>query len=96
MKSFVFPSQPNQKYELLKLKRLFLKRNMDIYYVDISLDNFKKLGHVVYKTFIPGLQPLYLTSKEGPIRFGLDRLKAVSEYFGQKRFFLNQIPHPFI
>lgn len=95
-KSFILPSQPNQKYELSKLRELFLKRKMDIYYVDISLDNFKKLGYVVYKIFIPGLQPLYLTSKEGPTRFGFDRLKTVSKYFGQKRFFLNKIPHPFI
>lgn len=83
-----FKSELNNVYQLLK------KRKIEIYYTDISLPNFKKLGFIVYKVIIPNLQPLYF--KESSPLINVNRLKSVADYFGKKYTGPNTIPHPFL
>ena len=80
--------------ELFKLRNIFFKKNLRIFYKDITLENFRKLGYLVYKVIIPELQPLYINEVEKEIRKG--RLRSVSQYFGQNRVSINKIPHFFL
>lgn len=82
------------KQELSKVKELFEKRQIKIFYVDITLPIFKKLGIIVYKAIIPNLQPLYLIENKKIVRIG--RLKEVSKFFGQEKVLINNTPHPFV
>jgi len=84
----------HQKRQLHFLKTQLEKKNHPIYAVDITAPVLKKVHYYVYKILIPSLHPVYLheTRKE----FRLNRLREVAEYFGEKNFVINHIPHPFL
>lgn len=84
----------SKKNELSSLIKRVDKKGFHVYYVDISIPIFKQVGYFVYKVLIPKLQPLYIDESKREIR--TERLKEVSMYFKQKRFTLNNIPHPFL
>lgn len=79
--------------ELLQVLDIFKKKQIQIYYVDISLPSYKNLGYKVYKVIIPSLQPLYLYEKNKVIN--ITRLKNVSNYYKQEQT-INTIPHPLL
>jgi len=68
------------------------KKGFEIYYRDITHKIFKSSKFVTVKTFIPGMQPLYLD--EGQKVLVLKRLNDVSKYFKQKVLEINEVPHP--
>lgn len=80
--------------EFLKVKNLLQKKRLTVFYSDITLPVFKDSEYLVYKIVIPALQPFYLNENEKIIR--MERLKSLSKYFGQKKFRINTIPHPFL
>lgn len=84
----------SSKQELRKITEVFSQKNMDIFWADVTLKEFKKISFFAYKVVIPRLQHLYLHESSKTIR--MERLKEVSEYFGQKQLKINQIPHPFL
>jgi len=84
----------NQIEELDEVKKRIQNKGLQVYYVDITLANFKKLNYSVYKAIIPGLQPLYLDESEK--EWKIDRLKTVAHYFGKKKLVINTVPHPFL
>jgi thiazole/oxazole-forming peptide maturase SagD family component len=86
----------NKSNEFTKLVDTIKRNKFNIYYVNLTLPFFKDVGHEVIKAIIPGMQPLYLTSKEHPLRFGFERLKSTAYFFGQNQFNINKIPHPFV
>lgn len=83
----------NKNEELLKVERIFKKNKKEIYYVDIALPEFKKLGIYTYKVIIPQLQPLYKELKNGVLR--KKRLEEVALFHGIKQNQINKVPHPF-
>jgi ribosomal protein S12 methylthiotransferase accessory factor len=84
----------NQKEELEHVKQILRGKGLQVYYADITLKNFRKINYLVYKVFIPSLQPLYLVEEEKELK--MDRLKTVAEHFGKKNVIINEIPHPFL
>lgn len=92
LNSFAFSG--NSQEELSKVKELFLRKNFEIFYADITLDMFRKLGYLVYKAVVPNLHPLYLNEKYRTIR--IPRLKEVSAFFGKNKFSINKVSHPFL
>lgn len=84
----------NPKEELSRVNELIEKKGFQIYYADITPNNFRMLNYFVYKIIIPGLQPLYLDEKNKELNY--QRLKEVSHYFNQKRYSVNKVPHPFL
>lgn len=80
--------------ELARVVSILKKKGHTVYYTDITLPNFKKVGYLVYKVIIPTLQPLYLD--EGYKILRLNRLKETAIFFGKKKFSLNRVPHPFL
>ena len=87
-------SLSSPKNQLNYIRTIFLKKRIRIFYKDITIDNFRRLGYLIYKVVIPELQPLYLNENEKEIK--INRLKKVSLYFGQKDFHINDIPHFFL
>lgn len=88
-----FNVQPRE--ELNIIKNILKKKGHQAYYANITLEMYKKMNLFVYKVIIPSLQPLYLSEKNRMINF--NRLKTVSEYFGQKhKLPTNIIPHPIL
>lgn len=84
----------NKQKELSYILNILKSKGFTVYMADISLDNFKKLGHCVYKIIIPKLQPLYLSEKQKVFR--MNRLRTVARYFGKDNFVINSFPHPFL
>lgn len=84
----------NINEELDVAKDLLTKKGFDIFYADVNIRDFRKLGYFVYKVVIPKLQPLFLDESKRELR--MDRLNEVSKYFGQKKLTINPIPHPFL
>lgn len=79
---------------LKSISNQLLIKGHRVWYVDITLDMFKSAGYRVYKVIIPSLQPLYLNESSKQLR--LKRLKEISLYFNQKKFSINDYPHPFL
>lgn len=86
--------QGSRKQELKKIIEIFSQKGMDIYFADVTLKEFKKVGFFAYKVVIPRLQHLYLHESSKTIR--MERLREVSSFFGQKKLKINQTPHPFL
>ncbi len=84
----------NEKYELKELTARLAKKRHEIFYTDITHDIFSKLNFRIYQVIIPSLQPLYL-DEQGKV-ISTDRLKSVASFFGQKKYRINPIPHPFL
>lgn len=84
----------NAKEELNVVERMLGQRNMEIFYADITLANFRNLGYFVYKAIIPRLQMLNLDEAIRVIQH--DRLKATAAYFGRKSYIINTLPQPFL
>lgn len=82
--------------ELKKVIDILTKKNIDIFYADLTLKEFRNLGFYVYKILIPKLQMLVL--KESNLRRSIRdaRLKNYVRYFGRKEYKLNTIPQPFL
>jgi ribosomal protein S12 methylthiotransferase accessory factor len=84
----------DKKNEYLKLLSIFKKNKYDLIYADVTRGIFEDLDISVVKVISPQLQPLYIDEK---YRFyKLQRLKMAAEYFGNKNYTLNNIPHPFL
>lgn len=81
---------------LKKVCSIFLKKNINIFYANISMPFLKKINYSVYKVIIPKLQPLYLNESDKNQYTRWDRLRSVSNFFGQKKLSINQIPHFFL
>ncbi len=88
------PSFYNPRKQLEIIKTRLKTKGFNIYYKDITLDIFRKLGLLIYKVIIPGLQPLYINESKKEIK--LERLASVSKFYGQKKLSINKIPHPFL
>jgi len=84
----------NDDEALEKIKIILSRCGYQLIYTDITYEKLKQTGGVVYKVFIPDLQPLYL--KEEYKEINLMRLKTVSNYFGIKKITINTFPHPFL
>jgi len=82
----------NKKTEFSFVVNTLQKKGYVIYCKDITASEFITDGCKIYKTIIPGLQPLYLFKQE----YNLKRLSAVSVFFGQKKVSINTFPHPFL
>lgn len=80
--------------ELEILKKIIKQKGFHAYFADITFPKFSNSGFVVYKAIIPELQPLYLREKSKEFREA--RLKTVSKFFGQDKYALNTIAHPFL
>ena len=70
------------------------KKNIAVYYKDITSPVFYRSPYKVYKVIIPQLQPLYLNEQRKEIR--MKRLKEVNIYFKNSNYKLNKEPHPFL
>ena len=92
LKPAYFSKKPPE--ELTRVLSILRNENIDVYYKDLTLQNFKKKGFLVYKAVTPHLQHLYLHEQSKTINE--KRLKKVAHYFGQKKYRLNTIPHPFL
>ncbi|OGM11550.1 hypothetical protein A2W13_02345 [Candidatus Woesebacteria bacterium RBG_16_36_11] len=83
--------------KLKKLVEIFRKKNYDIYYKDITIQEFKELNYFVVKVIIPKMQPLYL-DENYPL-LGGERLYNVPGKLGYENNVeenLNKFPHPFL
>lgn len=94
LKGVLKKSKINKKEELEKIKNIFALNNMNIFWFDITLSFFKKIGILSYKAVIPELQHLYLHETRRSINLG--RIKTVASHFGKTNFLLNSLPHPFL
>ena len=92
IKSFTVSMEEELVQVLDRLKGL----NLNIYYSDIALKEFKSLNFFVYKTIIPGLHPLYLYEGEKERAININRLKQVAMFFKKRYQGLNPTPHPFL
>ncbi|KKS97729.1 MAG: hypothetical protein UV73_C0005G0006 [Candidatus Gottesmanbacteria bacterium GW2011_GWA2_43_14] len=104
--NFLFKSKNVKKLEEMnindneyfeKIKQLFKRANLDIYYVDVTQKEIKNAGFTVLKVFIPELFPLYFDEKY-PYN-GISRLYHVPVKLGifkkpKTESELNRIPHP--
>ncbi|MBM3282840.1 hypothetical protein FJY90_01175 [Candidatus Gottesmanbacteria bacterium] len=70
------------------------RRGYQVYYVDLTLDIFKKINCRVYQTIIPGLQPLYLDERMELIK--KERLNQTAKYFNVNDYRINNVPHCFL
>ncbi len=84
-----------QAEELTMLVKTIKAKGYEIFYSDITSPQIKKFGYLVYKVFIPSLQPLYLREEEKSF-VNIKRLKKVAGYFGVKKAIINPVPHPFL
>ncbi len=84
------------KSELAKVLKKLKKLGYKVYYVDSTVDEFRKLNFLSYYVMIPGLNPLYLIEHEKEKVVNIERLKKVANFFGKKFDGLNPIPHPFL
>lgn len=75
---------------ITKMKRL----GFSIYTTCISDGKISSKDCVVYKTIIPGLQPLFQSERERIVN--KKRIKDVSLFFKKRTLKINTIPHPFI
>ncbi len=75
---------------ITKMKRL----GFSIYTTCISDGKISSKDCVVYKTIIPGLQPLFQSERERIVNE--KRIKDVSLFFKKQTLKINVIPHPFI
>lgn len=82
--------------ELLYIKQVFKKKGLNIYFVDITLNIFKKIGYKAYKVIIPHLQSMYIPEAEKELSLNIERIKKITQYFGLKKFRINVIPHPLV
>lgn len=82
------------KDELGKVISLLKEKGHTIYYVDLTLPEFRKIGYFVYKVVIPTLQPLYLDERYKVYR--TKRLSEVAKFYGVSNASLNKVPHPFL
>lgn len=80
--------------ELRLVKNILEEKGFKVFYADITMKNFKKLGYLVYKVIIPELQPLFLNEGRREIRS--KRVMDVSAYFGIEKAQINPVPHPFL
>lgn len=84
--------------QLKHILKLFKKNNYDVFYKEITLPVFKKLGYFVTKVIIPQMQPFYLN--ENYKLLGGKRLYEVPKKIGLKPKLkenqLNPYPHPFL
>lgn len=83
----------NEDEELNQVKKLLIRKKLQIYYADITLEIFRKFNHFVYKVIIPELQP-YIPKNSSEIK--INRLKSVASYFNIKKYIINSLPHPFL
>ncbi len=86
----------NLDHELEEVARRLTSRGFNIYVVDCTIPEFRKLNFFVHKTFIPGTQTLYLLESERSSAMDLGRLKQVASFFGKKFVKPNSVPHPFL
>lgn len=82
------------KQALLKILTRVRENRLNLFYSDISLPIFKKVGHLTYKAILPDLQPLYLD--EINKKLNLKRLRTVANFFGKRKHILYNFPHPFL
>lgn len=74
--------------------KLLHKKGLAAYYADATPEMFRKIGLLVYKAIIPGLQPVFFNEANREIKKG--RLTEVARYFGKQSITINNIPHPFL
>lgn len=86
--------QINTEKEYKKTIDILKKKGYDVYCVEISVKELKKLGYAVYKVLIPGLYPLYLYEEERKF-LNYSRLRTVCKWFGRPAR-QNPVPHPFL
>lgn len=89
----------SEKEQLRLVLQKLWDHDMDAYFVDITLPQFRKLGYHVVKVIIPQLTPFYLN--EHVPYFGGKRLYEVPKTIGLKNQptteeSLNSVPHPFL
>lgn len=79
--------------QLKTIMRIFEEKKFHVYFVDISPKViFENL--LVYKIFIPQLQPFYL--RESSKRVNDQRLHSVLNFFGERNLKINPLPHFFL
>lgn len=87
------------KDKLKKALSIFIKKRIDVFYIDITDKEVRKYGFMVVKVIIPQLQPLYLDERYPYL--GGDRLYNTPVEMGilekpNKENQLNKVPHPFL
>ncbi len=79
--------------QLTLIKKIFIKKNFSLYYVDITPviapRNFR-----VYRVIIPELQQFYIQEQAKNINY--NRINQIVNFFGQDKFTLNPLPHFFL
>ncbi len=85
--------EPEKISEKLKLIKLILKeKGMDTYLVDITSKEAEGVGLYVQRAIIPDLIPIYFKEYAKPLR-----LKRIAEKnHNNRKYFINDIPHPFL
>ncbi|GIW65470.1 MAG: hypothetical protein KatS3mg093_449 [Candidatus Parcubacteria bacterium] len=99
-KSFKIESQAKKlrsnKEKAIFIKDKLKKKGFDIYYVDITMPEFKKKNIIVLKVIIPGLQDIYINERDKNRIINIERLKQVAKYFNKQKLLINDLPHFFI
>lgn len=98
-KKFTTKDLRTPKDKLKKALSIFIKKRIDVFYIDIADKEVRKYGFMVVKVIIPQLQPLYLDERY-PYLEG-DRLYNTPVKIGflekpNKENQLNKVPHPFL
>lgn len=81
----------NYHKKLLRVKKILKKKNLGVYYKEITHPLLKNKNVYVIKTLIPALQPHFI-DEEYPY-YGGKRLERLKNKYGQK---INLFPHPFL
>jgi len=81
------------------LRKSLIREKIDLYYIDLTLPEFKKNGFFVIKSISPQIMPLYFNEKYPYLK--CERLFDVPVKLGYLKYQkdikeLNQIPHPFL
>lgn len=88
------PFKMTAREELMLLTKTLKSKKIDVYTVNLTLKIFEKVGYRVFKAILPQLQMLTLNQTTEVIKHA--RLKAISEYFGYKKYIVNPVPQPFL
>ncbi len=85
-----------QEGELTRVLKILKNLDYKVYYVDSTIDEFRKINFLAYHVIVPELSPLYLVEQEREKVINLKRLQEVANFFGKNFTNINSVPHPFL
>ncbi len=85
----------NNELQLKKVLAFLAMKGHEVFYVNLG-ERFLNQKYSVFKTIIPTLQPLYLAETEKISSLRKERLNEVSSFFGNNKYDINTVPHPFL